>query len=152
MEYLKIYFNEFKKMMNTTGRFLALVMIALIITTSCEELGTGPDTGDSRDRLTGTWECAESSESFGNQQYTVEIRKSFSDTTSMFIDDLYVKGSNVRIVLDERAVSVSPQSSKGHQFSGYGTVFTSYERIQLYLKIDDGSGLEEDVSADLRKL
>jgi hypothetical protein len=123
-------------------RLFALLVTAILITQSCED--TNDKTNDPRDNITDTWQCKETSEVFKQTTYTVDITKSYSDSTKIFIDNFYQigVGSKVSAKLSNSSLTIPNQTLDGFTITGSGSVTNSYKTINLSYTVNDGSGTD----------
>jgi len=132
--------------------------IWLIITTlflsACEEEPTGGV--DIAGAIEGQWNAEEDSEVEGTSSYTVYIDIHSDDSSSVSISNFYqlgydsnpvigdISGSRIELrpnqVVDYYGVSYTIES-------GTGTITDDYKNIDWQYKVDDGSGVIDNVTA-----
>jgi hypothetical protein len=129
--------------------FLAGFLVTLILP-SCELDDFNSGTNDDRDKITDTWKCEENSSISGSRPpYSSEITKSNVDSFTVFIYNFYQLGNNesVYATLENRIIDIPEQSIDQHIVSGSGRVASDYESIVFTYKVDEGSGIIDDVEA-----
>jgi hypothetical protein len=112
-----------------------------------------PDTGDSRDKLVGTWQCTENSPTFGTQNYYVDISKDTSSTDKIEIDNFFGLGlgKSIKGSLSGNLITISNATVMGYMFNGTGSVSSTWKSISWSYTVDDGNG-PENVTATYTKL
>lgn len=79
---------------NTKILFL-LLSLFVFFTISCEELGDIDDTGDPRDKMTGTWQFVENSKKNGQSiSYTVYISKDPGNSSQVILENFGNPGTS----------------------------------------------------------
>jgi hypothetical protein len=120
-------------------RYFAITILLAAFVASCQKLDSGSD--DVRDNLLGSWSCKETSQSFGITNFVVDISKSTTDTTKIFIDNFYQlgTGTDVYAKINGFSLTIPSQTVDGHQFSGTGTISSNYKTINLTYAVVTGS-------------
>ena len=132
-------------------RPILLLFMLLALTAACEELLTGLDDGDARTRLTGTWRVQETSEIYSSTSYLIEIDKHLTDSTRIYIDNIYNVDGTAEAIVNGRSLSIPEQlMDGGFRISGTGSVSGDYDQISWQYTVDDGSGQLDHVSATYR--
>lgn len=98
------------------------------------------------DSLEGTWAVYETSTTFGEQNFTVEINYFPSDSSKISIDNFSGLGMFVSVnanldgqLLDIPTQTVTDQSSNQFTISGNGTITNNFKRINLGYTYDGTS-------------
>lgn len=124
---------------NSVMFFMTLVILTFFIN-ACEDL-TKDLTGDSRDRITGTWDCSETGSISGTQAFEANIEKSGSDTTAVYVYNFYGLGPSDRVIarMSGRTLTVSRQTVTGIEIQGSGSVSSDYKTITWNFTAFDGA-------------
>lgn len=103
--------------------FTALILSTFII--ACQKENTGPES------ILGQWSCKENSEAIGETNYEVEISRSSTDTTKIFIDNFYGlgKGISTYAKVNGLSITIPLQAVDGNDISGSGTISPGYNKI-----------------------
>jgi hypothetical protein len=127
-----------RKTGNYVRYFLATLILAAFVA-SCQKIDTGSD--DPRDNLLGTWNCKETSQSFGVTNFTIEISKSTTDTTKILIDNFYQLGNSFSVYakINGMNLTIPSQSVDGNQISGSGTISSNYNTINWTYNVLTGT-------------
>jgi hypothetical protein len=127
-------------------RLLVLFLLLSAITISCEDETA---TDDPRDKIVDTWNCKENGSISGTTSYAVEISKSPSDSTKVFIDNFYGLGPGIKVTAKMNGLSliISSQTVDGNLISGSGSISSSYKTISWTYKVNDGGGEIDNVTA-----
>lgn len=117
-------------------RISGLLYLLLIIGgVSC---GTpSPFSDDPRDVFTGRYTVSEScNPSLVNQDYTIKIFKSASETDSLIIvENFYNSGAKIEGVVAGNRVAFPLQTFAAYSFSGNGTIFTRKETTERFIEL-----------------
>ena len=129
--------------------FAACMVFLAILVNSCEltEDMINTDAG----KLEGTWQCDEQSELYKStaEIYTAYISLDADADNRIIIDNFYQLGDvGVRANIIGLAVYISTQTLEGgFTVSGSGTISSGYSRIEWSYTVDDGSGVDDHVTA-----
>ncbi|NOZ47624.1 MAG: hypothetical protein GXO79_12710 [Chlorobi bacterium] len=137
-------------------RKITFIVICLSFLASClpdEEII--PGSNDLRDKITGTWNCAENSPTYGELNYIVKIYKDETDSLNVEVGNFYGLGewSSVIATLSGSKLTVSLQEVEGHSISGSGTIASDYKSINWIYQVtelnkkSDEMKIEETVTA-----
>ncbi len=131
------------------SRTALLPGIILLFFTSCEDLLTN-DTGDQRGNLVDTWKCDEQNGYYKSVKeiYYVEISKHPTDSARILIYNFYNVDANAEAILQGKTLTLQQQTLQGgYQVSGTGEVQGNWNEILWSYKVDDGSGVSNNVNA-----
>ncbi|PKP23184.1 MAG: hypothetical protein CVU05_00455 [Bacteroidetes bacterium HGW-Bacteroidetes-21] len=94
--------------------------------------------------ITGTWRAQESTNTYGSQNYYVDISKDSADANKYYIDNFFNQGSGKDLSCTKSGSSISLSSApfEGFVFSGTGSVASNYKTITWNFTFDDGNGPE----------
>lgn len=129
-----------------------LMMLAVGGFPSCEDLLTDLDSGDPRDKLVDTWKVDETSSGKRKSAleiYYVEISRHPFDSTRVVIYNFYNVHADAEAVLSGSTLNLPLQSLEGgYAVRGSGQIqgIKASEIIWTY-RVDDGSGVEENLTA-----
>jgi hypothetical protein len=126
------------------------ITAAAFVLNSCEDDPLGLFSDDPRDGLTGEWKVDEDSEIFKKGTdgfYTVTISKENSDTISLYVNNFYELGQNVRVTLDGNKINIPQQTVKGCTINGYGLVSVDFEKIDWSYTVNLDTGDKDNVTA-----
>jgi hypothetical protein len=126
------------------------ITAAALVLNSCEDDPLGLFSDDPRDGLTGEWKVDEDSEIFKKGTdgfYTVTISKENSDTISLYVNNFYELGQNVRVTLDGNKINIPQQTVKGCTINGYGLVSVDFEKIDWSYTVNLDTGDKDNVTA-----
>lgn len=118
-------------MYNRFFTFLVLLMLCL----ACGK--PSPFSDDPRDPFTGRYTVNETcTPSNTNQDYTIKIFKSGSETDSLIIvENFYNSGARVEGVVAGNRVAFPEQTFSAYTFSGNGTIFTQKETTERFIEL-----------------
>ena len=141
---------------NKIFRNLAGILSVMLLVTSCE-LGDDIDpdnSGDPRDYIVDTWRSTEISAIYGKSNFLVDISKEPLDSTKVILSNFYNLGvdTEVKGTLNGYKIYISTQVVNGNEISGEGDIAGDYSIIIFVYKVDDGSGEEDDVSAEFNRI
>ena len=110
---------------------------------SCEEEPIDPDF-DIRDDYTGQWIVQENSTIFGAQSYAVEVSKSDTTATDVWVSNFYGLGTNTITVMEiiDNNILIPIQTVAGSELSGTGSSDLDVASLSLTYGVDDGSGVD----------
>lgn len=110
---------------------------------SCEEDVVDPNF-DLRDDYTGQWIVQETSTFFGAQSYTVEVSKSDTAATDIWVSNFYGLGSSTITVMEvvDNNILIPFQNVSGSQISGTGQSDLDVTSISFTYGVNDGSGVD----------
>jgi len=96
-----------------------------------------PFSDDPRDPFTGRYTVAETcTPSQVNQDYTIKIFKSASETDSLiFVENFYNSGARIEGVVAGNRVAFPEQTFSAYTFSGNGTIFTRKETTERFIEL-----------------
>jgi hypothetical protein len=125
----------------TTGKrrnYVRYFLATLVFTTfivACQKENTGPES------ILGQWSCKETSEVFDVTNYTVDISRSSTDSTKIFIENFYQLGSSysVQAKINGLSITIPTQTVDGNQISGSGTISSAYDKINWSYNVVSGS-------------
>lgn len=133
-----------------------IALLVLFLISSCEEARNDPELAAS---LEGEWKVEEMSSQyksrFQGEVYYVEISMSPEDSTILYIANFYnvnpdaqvvanLEGTRLNLMADQQITRFqSTYTVKG----GTGEIATDYQSISWEYKVDDGSGMVDDVTA-----
>lgn len=119
---------------------LFFILLIAFFVNACEDDFFGSDS------LEGTWAVYETSTTFGEQNFEVEINYLPSDSSKISIDNFSFLGPFVRVIanvdgqlLDIPTQTVTDQSSNQFTISGNGTISNNYKRMSLSYTYDGTS-------------
>ena len=124
-------------------RALLYILAFGFLLTSCEEDIINPDF-DLRDEYTGQWIVQESSTFFGDQSYTVEVSKSDTAASDIWVSNFYGLGSSTITVVElvDNSLLVPVQNVAGSELSGTGQSDLNVTSIEWTYGVNDGSGVD----------
>ncbi len=131
-------------------QFPTLLVISILLLSSCELDDFSVDSDDERDNIVDTWRCEETSQLYGESNpYLSDISKESRDSVTIFINNFYQLGFDQEIyaTLANRNIQIPLQTVDGHKIEGEGFVNTSYTSIRFEYTVDEGSGTLDDVTA-----
>lgn len=105
---------------------------------------------DPRDAFVGTWDVSENNNLKKSvSKYIVEIDKSFSDSTAIFIKNFYELGKNLSVkgIVTDNRVNIPSQNITGFIFQGYGSVALNGKTIGWSYTVDYQNGFIDQVTA-----
>ncbi|WP_299452042.1 hypothetical protein [uncultured Microscilla sp.] len=96
-----------------------------------------PFSDDPRDKFIGRYSVSETcNPSKANQDYSMQIVRSASDTDSLIIlENFYNSGAKIEGVVTGNRVAFPAQSFAAYTFSGNGTVFTKKESTERFIEL-----------------
>lgn len=128
------------KMIKKYFKPLFFILLIAFFVNACEDDFFGSDS------LEGTWAVYETSTTFGEQNFEVEINYLPSDSSKISIDNFSFLGPFVRVIanvdgqlLDIPTQTVTDQSSNQFTISGNGTISNNYKRMSLSYTYDGTS-------------
>lgn len=137
------------------NKFATIIMLALLGLTSCEE-GLDLLSDDPRDAFVGKWHVAEStSKKAATVYYEVNISKSSTDSTLIFINNFYGVGTNqsVEAIVSGSRTTIPSQTRDGFTFVGSGIIAYNDEKIDWIFTVDYNNGtIPYHVTATYTKL
>ena len=143
-------------MRNKLLKSLAGIISVMLLVTSCE-LGeeVDPDNGgDPRDNIVDTWRSTEISAIYGKSSYLVDIAKEPLDSTEVILSNFYNLGidTEVKGTLNGYKIYISVQVVNGNEISGEGDIAGDFSVIGFVYEVKDGSGEEDNVSAEFNRI
>jgi hypothetical protein len=120
-----------RKTRNYVRYFIYSILLAVTVF-SCKPIDN-PETNDPRDKIIDVWNCRETSQTYGVTNYTIEISKSTTDSTKIFIDNFYQlgKGTSISAKMNGLSIIIPSQTVDGNLISGSGTIKSDYTTINL---------------------
>lgn len=141
---------------NKIFRNLAGILSVMLLVTSCEfgEEADPDNSGDPRDNIVDTWRSTEISAVYGKSSFLVDISKEPQDSTKVILSNFYNLGvdTEVRGILNGYKIDIYVQVVDGNEISGEGDIAGDYSIINFVYNVDDGSGEEDDVSAEFKRI
>jgi hypothetical protein len=118
--------------------------LSLLLFVSCEEDPVDPDF-DLRDEYVGSWTASEDSDFFGDQTYAIEVSKSDTSLTDIWVTNFYGLGNNTLTVMEvnDNNVFIPLQTVSGSEVSGSGQSGIDFSEVTLTYGVDDGSGVDQ---------
>ena len=143
-------------MRNKLLKSLAGIISVMLLVTSCE-LGEEVDSdngGDPRDNIVDTWRSTEISAIYGKSSYLVDIAKEPLDSTEVILSNFYNLGidTEVKGTLNGYKIYISVQVVNGNEISGEGDIAGDFSVIGFVYEVKDGSGEEDNVSAEFNRI
>lgn len=123
---------------------ILLASLALsFILISCEEDPIDPNF-DLRDDYVGQWVAQENSTIYGAQTYTVEVSKSDTSVSDIWVSNFYGLGVSTITVMEviDNNIVIPIQTVAGSDMSGTGQSNVEVTSINLTYGVDDGSGVD----------
>jgi hypothetical protein len=116
-------------------RYFVIILIFSMIIVACQKENTGPES------ILGQWSCKETSQVFEVTNYTVDISRSSTDSTKIFIENFYQLGSSYSVTakINGLNISIPSQTVDGNQISGSGTISSGYDKINWTYNVVSGS-------------
>lgn len=110
---------------------------------ACEEEVPDPNF-DLRDDYTGSWVVEENSNFFGAQAYAVEVTKSDTSDTEIWVSNFYGLGSSTITSMNvvDNSLVIPLQIVSGSDISGTGQSDLDVTGISFTYGVDDGSGVD----------
>ena len=141
---------------NKIFRNLAGILSVMLLITSCDfgEDVDPDDDGDPRDKIVDTWRSTEISAIHGKSSYHVDIAKEPLDSIGLVLSNFYNLGvdTEVKGTLDGYKIYISVQVVDGNEISGEGDIAGDYSFINFLYVVDDGSGEEDNVAAEFKRI
>lgn len=112
-----------------------LYLLLIIGSVSCG--APSPFSDDPRDVFTGRYTVSEScNPSLVNQDYTIKVFKSASETDSLIIvENFYNSGAKIEGIVAGNRVAFPLQTFAAYSFSGNGTIFTRKETTERFIEL-----------------
>lgn len=112
--------------------------------------------------LEGDWSCQETSEIFGEEVksskgttiFPVYIVRNATYDNKYYINNFYQLGDEIQVeilVSGGRTITIETQKVNGINFSGSGVVSADYNTINLTYTADDGGGIIDNVSSEMKR-
>lgn len=123
-------------------KLLLITLIGTLLFTSSCELDSDPVTTDPRDNFVGTWIVDEQSTLFGNNNYTVTIRKDPDNSTQVLIANFYHFGNefDTYAITTIGSITVPQQEVCNHMVQGTGQ--RDRNKITWTYTVSDGADLD----------
>jgi hypothetical protein len=136
-----------------TKLILSTIILGSLFLASCEDLLDNPSSTEIAQNLEGNWKCDENSSIFKSTQeiYSVYITPSENDSTKVFISNFYALGNDVDAVatINGYTITLQNQTLAGdYEVRGSGTISSNLKQISWNYFVDDGSGVEDEVTAE----
>jgi hypothetical protein len=136
--------------MKTTIKILCISLITAAGLVRCDIQDIFPQ--DPTSKISGNWQCNETSEVFGSTNFTVIISRS-GNLQEIEIYNFYnLSGKHIIASVDGQDILIPEQTVDGNIISGDGTISKDFGQIDLYYEVDDQSGPIDHVSAILSPL
>ncbi len=135
---------------NRKHQFPTLLVVSIVLLSSCELDDFSIDSDDERDKVVDTWRCEETSQLYGElNPYLSDISKEPGDSVTIYINNFYQLGFDQEIyaTLTNRNIQIPLQTVDGHKIKGGGFVNNSYNSIRFEYTVDEGSGTLDNVTA-----
>jgi hypothetical protein len=129
--------------MNRNRSSLYCLIILILLASGCEEILTGPEGGDPRDRVAGLWLCDESGGYLKSvaETYYVEIDPHPYDSSKVVISNFFNVDDDAEAILSGSRLTLPGQTLEGgFTISGSGMISKSDTEINWEYFVDDGSG------------
>ena len=125
-------------------KLFSLGFACLVLLVSCEEDPVDPDF-DLRDEYVGTWTASENSNFFGDQTYTVEVSKSDTNLTDIWVTNFYGLGNNSLTVMEvsDNNIFIPLQTVAGSEVSGTGQSAIDFSEVTLTYGVNEGSEVDQ---------
>ncbi|MBE9510165.1 MAG: hypothetical protein IMY71_04735 [Bacteroidetes bacterium] len=141
---------------NKLIKSLAGILSVMLLVTSCEfgEDVDPDEDSDPRDNIVDTWRSTEISTIYGKSNFLVDISKEPLDSTKVILSNFYNLGvdTEVKGTLEGYKINIYVQVVNGNEISGEGNIAGDYSIINFVYKVDDGSGEEDNVSAEFKRI
>ncbi|MBA7559646.1 hypothetical protein ES708_01261 [subsurface metagenome] len=141
---------------NKLFKNLAGIILVMLLVTSCDfGEDIDPDNSDDpRDNIVDTWRSTEISAIYGKSSYLVDIAKEPLDSTEVVLSNFYNLGidTEVKGTLNGYKIYISIQVVNGNEISGEGTIAGDFSVINFEYDVEDGSGEEDNVSAEFNRI
>lgn len=112
-----------------------LFLTVLIALSGCEYYYHDP-VYDSRDRVIGSYEMEEHSETFNDYvHYSLWIERLGRNSDALWIDNIYDVNIRVRAYLSYDRITIPRQTVNGYEVEGEGTVYAN--RISFHYHVKD---------------
>lgn len=141
--------------MSAFSKYFILVAFICTFVYSCKpDDPVDPVPVDPRDKITGSWKCDEVSEVGGSQTFTVNISNHSSDSTKIWIENIYGLSTSTNkvsayAILSNTTLSISIQTVVNDTYiiNGNGTISSNFKTINFSYQVNDGSGDLDNVTA-----
>jgi hypothetical protein len=127
---------------NISGKLIALMMLVVVMISSCEKnTDTGTSTAD-RDKFIGSWNCTTTGPSTGTRTFTLTIMASNSASDQIIMKNFDQAGTNTSIFANVSGNDLSIVSTQvnGDLYQGIGSI--SNGTISFTFTVDDGQTIE----------
>jgi hypothetical protein len=135
------------------SKILSLIgILSVMFFTSCEDLLDPRSSAEIVLELEGQWMCDEESSVFKSTllKYTVYISPSETDSNRIFISNFYQLGNGVEAtaLVSNYQITIPIQTLPGdYTVKGTGVIAENLKEISWTYYVDDGSGVEDEVTA-----
>ena len=138
--------------MNKTARYFLLFLSGWVILSSCEDFLGDEPVDDYRDAIIDSWKCSESDTYLKSTMavYWVHIYEHPDDTNKVLIYNFFDLDEEVaaEAVVSGRNINLPDQTLEGgFTFHGSARISGGADRIDWTYYLDDGSGVEEEITA-----
>lgn len=120
--------------------FLIIITTIIIFFNSCKkDTNDNPDnTGDVRDKYTGTWHCIETINKKDTTKFDVTIKKDTNNSTQILMYNFFDLGINTSIIgiVADPKVNIPSQKINDKTISGDGT-FVNSSKITWNYNVND---------------
>ncbi len=141
---------------NKLFKNLAGILSVMLLVTSCDfGEDIDPDNSDDpRDNIVDTWRSTEVSAIYGKSNFYVDIAKEPFDSTELILSNFYNLGDSIEVkgALNGYKIYISTQVVNGNEISGEGTIAGDFSVINFEYDVEDGSGEEDNVSAEFHRI
>lgn len=145
--------------MSALGKYLILLVFTSTLIYSCKpDDPIDPIPIDPRDKITGSWKCEETSEVFGATTFTVGLKNHSSDSSKVWIDNIYNLSTSdsvrsVYAILSGTSLSIPSQTvvNDAQVITGNGSISSNYKTINFTYTANDGSGDLDHITAIFTK-
>jgi hypothetical protein len=136
--------------MKTSIRILCIALITATGLVRCDVEDLFPM--DPSSKISGNWQCNETSEVFGSTNFSVIISRT-GNLQEIEITNFYnLANRHVIATVDGQDIMIPEQNVDGNIISGDGTISKDFSQIELYYEVDDQSGPIDHVNAVLSPL
>jgi len=130
--------------------FCLIILSTLVFTQSCEIAGELTGASATIDKIEGEWSCDEQSSIYKAtaEVYVVFISPDPDNASGVIIDNFYGLQTTAKANVVGMSLIISNQTlDGGFVVSGSGIISSNYKEIDMSYKVDDGSGMIDDVTA-----
>jgi hypothetical protein len=135
---------------NEIRTFCLIMLLTLVFTQSCEIAGELTGASAAIDKIEGEWSCDEQSSIYKAtaEIYAVFISQDPDNASGVIIDNFYGLQTAAKANVVGMSLIISNQTLEGgFVVSGSGIISSDYKEIDMTYKVDDGSGMIDNVTA-----